>query len=781
MPIIAWFKDVTKEDIPLVGGKGANLGEMTRAGIRVPPGFNITIEGYDKFMESNQLYERIMKRLDALDTNDTAELQKASAEIRKMLEAAPIPKDLQKLITDSYDKSVKGAPNAFVAVRSSATAEDLPDASFAGQQETFLNVKGHAMLLESVRKCWSSLFTPRSIFYRVQQGFKHRDVKLCVVVQRMVNSDTAGIMFTSDVTLGKPYSLIEGGWGLGEMIVSGTVTPDTYIVKKRDLSIHNKIVGKQSEYMIRNEEGGSLRLEVPEARKAAQKITDKKIVEIAEAGNLIEKHYGKPMDVEWAIEDDVLYILQARPVTTLIIEGDEAEAAEGATTTEHKILLKGLPASPGVGIGKVVLVKDMDDLPKVKKGDVMVTVMTTPDMVPAMVRATAIVTDEGGMTCHAAIVSRELGIPCIVGTTEATKKLKEGMTVTVDGKLGQVYEGRVVSEAAKSATAAGAATVVAQSASVTATRVYVNIGVPEKAEEYSKLPADGVGLMRIEFIFTSHIREHPMDLIKRGQGQMLVDKLADGIAAVARAFHPRPVVVRLSDFKPNEYREMPGGEAYEPAEANPMIGWRGCSRYISPLFKEAFMHELKAFVKVREEMGLKNAYPMLPFVRAEWELKEIVAMMEAAGLRRGPDMKLYLMAEIPSNIFLADVFSKYCDGFSIGSNDLTQLIMGADRDSQVLGNMGYFDERNPAVTRAIAHLIKVAHENGVTVGICGQAPSVYPEFTEFLVREGIDTISLNPDTVVKTRELIAASEQRVMMERLRKLEKRLDELDGKMG
>ena len=783
MPIIAWFKDVTKDDIPLVGGKGANLGEMTRAGIRVPPGFNITIEGYDKFMESNQLYERIMKRLDALDTNDTAELQKASAEIRKMLEAAPIPKELQKLITDSYDKSVKGAPNAFVAVRSSATAEDLPDASFAGQQETFLNVKGHPMLLESVRKCWSSLFTPRSIFYRVQQGFKHRDVKLCVVVQRMVNSDTAGIMFTSDVTLGKPYCLIEGGWGLGEMIVSGTVTPDTYIVKKKDLSLHNKIVGKQSEYMIRNEEGGSLRLEVPEAKKAAQKISDKKIVEIAEAGNLIEKHYGKPMDVEWAIEDDVLYILQARPVTTLIIEGDEAEAAEGATTTEHKILLKGLPASPGVGIGKVVMVKDMDDLPKVKKGDVMVTVMTTPDMVPAMVRATAIVTDEGGMTCHAAIVSRELGIPCIVGTTEATKKLKEGMTVTVDGKLGQVYEGRVVSEAAKSAPAAGAAgtTVVAQSASVTATRVYVNIGVPEKAEEYSKLPADGVGLMRIEFIFTSHIREHPMDLIKRGQGQMLVDKLADGIAAVARAFHPRPVVVRLSDFKTNEFRELPGGEAYEPAEANPMIGWRGCSRYISPLFKEAFMHELKAFVKVREEMGLKNAYPMLPFVRAEWELKEIVAMMEAAGLKRGPDMKLYLMAEIPSNIFLADVFSKYCDGFSIGSNDLTQLIMGADRDSQVLGNMGYFDERNPAVTRAIAHLIKVAHENGVTVGICGQAPSVYPEFTEFLVREGIDTISLNPDTVVKTRELIAASEQRVMMERLRKLEKRLDELDGKMG
>ena len=782
MAIIAWFKDVTKEDIPLVGGKGANLGEMTRAGIRVPPGFNITIEGYDKFMESNQLYERIMKRLDALNVDDTTELQKASAEIRKMLETAPIPKDLQKLITDSYDKSVKGAPNQFVAVRSSATAEDLPDASFAGQQETFLNTKGHEQLLENVRKCWSSLFTPRSIFYRVRQGFKHRDVKLCVVVQRMVNSDTAGIMFTSDVTLGKPYCLIEGGWGLGEMIVSGTVTPDTYIVKKKGLTIHNKIIGKQSEYMIRNEEGGSLRLEVPEAKKAVQKIPDKMIVEIATAGNLIEKHYGKPMDVEWAVESDVLYILQARPVTTDIPEGAEEEAAAEGTTTEHKILLKGMGASPGIGIGKVVMVKDMEDLSKVHKGDIMVTVMTTPDMVPAMVRAAGIVTDEGGMTCHAAIVSRELGIPCIVGTTEATRVLKDGTTVTVDGKLGKVYEGHVVSEKAKATAAAGTAaagaTVVAAApaASVTATKVYVNIGVPEKAEEYSALPADGVGLMRIEFIFTSHIREHPMDLIKRGQGQMLVDKLAEGIATVARAFHPRPVIVRLSDFKTNEYREMPGGEAYEPAEANPMIGWRGCSRYISPLFRDAFMHELKAFVKVRDEMGLKNAYPMLPFVRTEWELKEIVAMMEAAGLKRGPDMKLYLMAEIPSNIFLADVFSKYCDGFSIGSNDLTQLIVGADRDSQVLGNMGYFDERNPAVTRAIAHLIKVAHENGATVGICGQAPSVYPEFTEFLVREGIDTISLNPDTVARTRELIASCEQHIILDALRKLDKRPDTL-----
>jgi pyruvate,water dikinase len=360
MPIIAWFKEVTKEDIPLVGGKGANLGEMTNAGIRVPPGYNITVEGYDRFVESAGLHDKIMKKLDALNVDDTAALQKVSAEIRKIIEAAPIPKDLQKLITDAYDKSIKGAPHQFVAVRSSATAEDLPEASFAGQQETFLNVKGHEMLLDSVRKCWSSLFTPRAIFYRVQHNFKHSEVKLSVVVQRMVNSEISGIMFTSDVTLGKPYCLIEAGWGLGEMVVSGTITPDTYIVKKKSMKIHNKILGKQHELMIRNDEGGSIRLEVPEDKKAAQKASDEMILEVARSGNTIEKHYGKPMDVEWAVEADTLYILQARPVTTEIIEGDEDEAeAEGAgaaagpeaTTTERKILLKGLPASPGVGSG----------------------------------------------------------------------------------------------------------------------------------------------------------------------------------------------------------------------------------------------------------------------------------------------------------------------------------------------------------------------------------------------------------------------------------------------
>ena len=769
MAIIAWFNEVSKSDIPLVGGKGANLGEMTQAGIRVPGGYNITIEGYDAFVEANQLHDKVMDVIKDLNVDDTAALQKASREIRDLMEIQPIPKDLEKLITEAYDKAIGDFPDAFVAVRSSATAEDLPDASFAGQQETFLNVKGHDMLLDSVKKCWSSLWTPRAIFYRVQHGFSHEEVKLSVVVQRMVNSETSGIMFTSDVTLGKPYCLVEGGWGLGEMIVSGTVTPDTDIVKKKDLTIHNKIIGKQLELMIRNEDGGNIRLEVPEDRKAVQKIPDEMILEVAEAGINIENHYGMPMDVEWAVEADTLYILQARPVTTEIIEGDEEEEAEeDEGTTEHKILLKGLGASPGIGIGKVVMVKDMDDLPKVKKGDIMVTVMTTPDMVPAMVRAAAIVTDEGGMTCHAAIVSRELGIPCIVGTTKATSTLSEGQTVTVDGKLGQVYEGKV-KQKKKAAAAAPGAVAMAPPSPITATKVYVNIGVPEKAEEYSELPVDGVGLMRLEFIFTSHVKEHPVDLIKRGEGSKLIDKLAEGIATVCRAMHPRPVVVRLSDFKTNEYRDMPGGEEYEPEEDNPMIGWRGCSRYVKKEFEEAFRLEVRAILKVRNEMNLKNLWVMLPFVRTVEECKKIIAMMKEEGLERSRDFKLWLMAELPCNIFMAEEFAELVDGFSIGSNDLTQLIMGADRDSDILAQMGYFDERNEAILRAIAHLIKVAHSKGKTVSICGQAPSVYPEFTEFLVRNGIDSISLNPDTVVATTKMIAAVEKKIMMERLQKL------------
>jgi len=468
------------------------------------------------------------------------------------------------------------------------------------------------------------------------------------------------------------------------------------------------------------------------------------------------------MDIEWCMEGGQIYIVQARPVTTLRLNNEVAEKPEEEMPSSGKRLIMGLAASPGKASGKVKILEEGMSLGEVKEGDILVTVMTSPDMVPAMTRAAAIVTDEGGMTCHAAIVARELGIPCIVGTSRATKVLKNGQMVTVDGNTGTVFEGKQVEKKEEPSPQ------VVTQVPITGTKVLVNIGIPQKAEEYAKLPVQGVGLMRIEFLFTSYVEEHPLNLIAQGKAEDLVDRLAEGLSIVGQAFYPRPVIVRMSDFKTNEYREMKGGEKYEPQESNPMIGWRGCSRYVSKEYREAFKLELLAVKKTREEMGLKNIWMMLPFVRTTEELKEITAMMEEVGLHRGRDFKLYLMAEVPCNIFMADEFAEYCDGFSIGSNDLTQLIMGADRDSEILARMGYFDERNEAIKRAIEHLIRVAHSKGKVVSICGQAPSVYPEFTEFLVRAGIDSISLNPDTVIKTISMIAAVEQKLILESLGK-------------
>ncbi|MEM3493154.1 MAG: phosphoenolpyruvate synthase [Thermoplasmata archaeon] len=758
------FEEIHATDIPLVGGKGANLGEMLNAGINVPPGFVITAQAYADFMESAGLLEEIEELLSDVDFENTEELTERCNEIRKKIEGARIPAKLAKEILEHYRNFMKKYRVEFVAVRSSATAEDLPDASFAGQQETYLYIQDEVDFVNAVKKCWSLLFTPRATYYRQKKGFEHSKVKLAVVVQKMVNATHSGVMFTSEPTTGEKKCIIEAVYGIGEAIVGGKVTPDTYIVDTTSMEIISKEIGNQHLMVVRGENGGTIEVGIDEEQGSYQKIPDEKIIEIAEIGKEIEEHYGKPMDVEWAMEGDVVYIVQARPVTTIKKEEQKKEERQ-----EGKILVRGLPASPGIGAGIVKIVHDLSDLPKVKEGDILVTVMTTPDMVPAMSRARGIVTDEGGMTCHAAIVSRELGIPCIVGTKTATQVLKEGMEVTVDGKLGNVYEGLIAPKEEK-AQVVQEAKAFGTALPVTATKILVNIGVPEKAEEYGKLPAQGVGLMRIEFIFTSYIREHPVDLIKRGQGQILVEKLAEGIAKVAKAFYPRPVIVRTSDFKTNEYRGMPNGEKYEPVEDNPMIGWRGCSRYISKEYEEAFRMELRAIAKVRNEMGLKNVHIMLPFVRNTEELVPILRMLEEENLRRGFDFKLYLMAEVPSIIFMADEFCKYCDGFSIGSNDLTQLIMGADRDSDILAKMGYFDERNLAVKRAISHLIKVAHQHGKTVSICGQAPSVYPEFAEFLVEEGIDSISLNPDTVIDTIYTVARAEQRILLRNARKQE-----------
>ncbi|MEM0448529.1 MAG: phosphoenolpyruvate synthase [Methanomassiliicoccales archaeon] len=767
MKRIMKISELGASDINVAGGKAANLGELTSAGFNVPEGFVLTTAAYDYFLNKNELTSKIENTLRSVDVTSENSLQECSQKIRKMFDDATIPNDLRDEILREFHSLFEGEKRTgLVAVRSSATAEDLPTASFAGQQDTFLNVSEPEDLIDKVKKCWSSLFTPRAISYRSSKGFDHNKVKLAVVVQKMVNSDVAGIMFTVDPNSELPHIIIEAGYGLGESIVGGKVTPDTYVVDKFHTKIINKRVARQTWKLVRGKTGDTIREEIPPDLMEKQKLTDEQILEIADIGNQIELHYNKPMDVEWCLENGKFYIVQARPVTTLSSNGGKKTNEKGKDQKEGKILLKGLAASPGIASGPVRIYVEGESLDVVKKGDILVTVMTSPDMVPAMTRAAAIITDEGGMTCHAAIVARELGTPCIVGSKEATKLLKDGMVVTVDGTRGVVIEGAEEKKEEEKAAAP-----VAMSVPVTATKIMVNVAIPHKADEYSKLPVSGVGLMRIEFLFTSYIGEHPSHMVEHGRQKELIDKLAEGIGIVGKAFFPRPIILRLSDFKTNEYKDMPGGEKYEPPEQNPMIGWRGCSRYVSPSYREAFKCELLAVKKVREEMNLKNVWVMLPFVRTVSEVQEITRMMEEIGLKRGPDFKLYLMAEVPVIIFMAEEFAEVCDGFSIGSNDLTQLIMGADRDSDILAKMGYFDERQEAIKRAIAILIEKAHKKGVPVGICGQAPSVYPEFTEFLVRCGIDSISLNPDTVVKTIGMVASVEQRIILESLRNLQK----------
>jgi pyruvate,water dikinase len=767
---IAWFEELTKKDIPIVGGKGANLGEMTQAGLPIPPGFVVTAQTYFDYVNRTDIQKKILGIVHGVDVDDTKALQEASESIKKLILGTPMPEDIRKKIESSYRQLCdKVGSEVYVAARSSATAEDLPNASFAGQQATYLDVKGAKELVRAVEKCWASLYTPRAIFYREQEGFKHEDVGIAVVVQQMVKSDVAGVMFTAEPMGETGKMIIEGAYGLGEAVVSGALTPDEYIVDKDNFKTLSKKVSKQEWLIRRSDFGvGTQKAEVPGELRNKQKLPDDKITELAKIGKRIENHYKKPQDIEWAMENGKLYIVQSRAITTLRKKRDEKK--EEKPPQKAEVILRGMGASPGVGAGKVKIVMKLEELPKVKEGDVLVAPMTEPDMVPAMKKAAAIVTDKGGMTCHAAIVSRELGVPCVIGTNEATQKLKEEMEITVDGSRGLVFKGVVkVKEKKKLVTAVAGG----EAVPVTATKIYVNIAIPEKAEDVAATPADGVGLMREEFIFATYVKVHPLKLIEEKREHEFVDKLAGGIGKIAKAFYPRPVVVRTADFRSNEYKALEGGEKYEPkAEANPMMGWRGCSRYVSPEYEPAFRLELKAFRKVREDMKLKNVYMMLPFVRTVKELKKVNEILEEEGFERGEDFKLWLMAEVPSNIFLADKFAEYCDGFSIGSNDLTQLTLGVDRDSEKLGGMGYFDERNEAVKRAVKHLIEVAHSKGKTVSICGQAPSVYPEFAEFLVECGIDSISVNSDVVLQTKKNIASAEKKILLRRTAELMKR---------
>jgi len=796
------FEELGKGDIPLVGGKNANLGEMLRAKIPVPPGFAVTAYAYYEYITKTGIAEKIYQTIEetVTDANNPKQYDEASKRIRKLIDSTPMPAEIEKAIRSAYSElnQKTGLSDVFVAVRSSATAEDLPDASFAGQQETFLNVRGADELVEKTVECWSSLFTPRAIYYRNQKGFKHEDVLISVGVQKMVNAKAAGVIFTLNPVTGEPDQIvIEANWGLGEAVVSGSVTPDDYVVDKSTLKVIEKRIAKKTvEYIRDPKTGKTIHAEVSPERQEQPCLTDAEIARLAEIARSIEQHYGRAQDIEFSIDRDLvfpgsLFIVQSRPETVWSVKKPEPLEAPKPPTpptapAEAKVVVKGIAAGKrDIGIGPAKVALTAEEASKVmQKGDILVTSMTNPDYVPFMKIAGAIVTDKGGVTAHAAIVSRELGIPCIVGTEVATKVMVTGREYTVDAKNGVVYEGRISAMEVPTAPAVSATSAMAgvalDPAPVTATKIYMNLGVPDKVEEYKHLPFDGIGLMRIEFILASYIGQHPMYLLETGQADKFVNKLADGVATVARAIQPRPLVVRFSDFKTNEYRELEGGAKYEIEEANPMLGWRGASRYISQWYEKAFRLECKAIRKCREEWGLKNVWVMLPVIRTVWEAKRCLEIMKEEGLERTKDFQVWFMAETPAIAIVADEFSKLCDGFSIGSNDMTQGVLMIDRDSERLGLMGYFDERDPAVERIIAHLIKVAHQNGVTVSICGEGPSNLPDFTEFLVRCGIDSISVNNDAVVRTRQLVASLEQKMLLERLSEMrEKGLGRVSAK--
>lgn len=743
---LVWFEDVDKNDLPLVGGKGANLGELTKAGIPVPPGFIVTTVGYFNFLEEAGLREEIEKVLEPLDTNNSQQLLQISTKIKDAITSAEMPQDLADEIREAYKKL-----GGLVAVRSSATAEDLPDASFAGQQSTFLNIQGEDNVVVAVQECWASLFEPRAMFYRNEHGIDHMQVGIAVPVQRMVQSEAAGVLFTMEPVTNESKITIEAVYGLGEAVVSGEMTPDHYLVDKERFTILEKQIVEQDWQLVKRSEsdsdvaGTNVKLPVSDELRKEQKLSDDEIISLAKLGAKIEDHYQFPQDIEWAKEGGELYVVQTRPITTL----KSISVESVGEMLDVPALVSGSSASPGLGSGPVQIVSDPSRISEVKEGDILVAEMTTPDYVPAMKRAAGIATDRGGRTCHAAIVSRELGIPCVVGTGNATKVLNPDQVVTVDGSQGKVYEGRVAARATVPSTTAP------KSAVRTRTKLYVNLAEPDLAETVAARDVDGVGLLRAEFMI-SEIGEHPRHMLKEGRGEEFTSRLAEGLTVFARAFEPRPVVYRTTDFKTNEYRHLKGGEEYEEHEENPMIGYRGCSRYIRE--PDVFRLETEAVKRVREKY--KNLWVMIPFVRTVAGLADVKKILIAEGLRRSRDFKLWMMVEVPSNVFLIDKFIDVgIDGISIGSNDLTQLVLGVDRDNEELAEQ--FDERNEAVLIAIERVVKAAIARGVTCSICGQAPSDFPEITEKLVEWGITSVSVNRDVIDEAREIIAAAEQRL--------------------
>ncbi len=764
MKTIAWFEEITKDDVALVGGKGANLGEMTRAGFPIPPGFVVTAEAYFYFIEKTGIKDKILEKLKDLNVDDTDALERVTKEIRDLIVSTPMLPEIAVEIKNAYAQlaeKVGSDPQKdppWVAVRSSATAEDLPDASFAGQQDTYIYVRGYDDVLEHVKKCWASLFTARATYYREKQGFDHTKVGLAAVVQKMVNSEVSGIMFTAHPVTGDPKIIIEAGWGQGEALVSGMVTPDEYIVDKSSFQILSKKISEQKIMITMRPGGGDQQVPVPPHLRKVQKLPDDKIIALAKIGAQIEKHYGHPQDIEWAMEGGKLYVVQARNITT-IGKFSSQQGGEETPESEAEPVLKGLAASPGVATGPVKIIHDLSELDKVKKGDILVTTMTTPDMVPAMRRAAAIVTDEGGMTCHAAIVSRELGIPAVVGTGNATKVLKEGEIVTVDATRGVVYKGRV-----KTGDSGSKPVEVIRGASaplITATLVKVNVAMPAAAERAARTGADGVGLLRAEHMITS-TGKHPAWFLENNKIDELVEVVKKGIRTVAEKFYPKPVWYRTFDARTDEFRNLQGGEK-EPEEDNPMIGWHGIRRSLDQ--PDLIKAEFRAIKELKED-GIDNVGVMLPFVIRPDEVVAAERLAREVGLRPHKDVDFGIMVETPAAaVRIEDFVDLGIDFLSFGTNDLTQLTLGIDRNNAHVQKL--FSEMHPAVIDLISYVISVAKEAGVETSICGQAGS-YPPMVRKLVRMGIDSISANIDAVQRIRETVYREERRIMLEASRK-------------
>ncbi|EKD52823.1 MAG: hypothetical protein ACD_61C00227G0001 [uncultured bacterium] len=747
------FSKIRKEDIPLVGGKGANLGEMYHFGIPVPNGFVVTAAAYKYVIDQNALQPVIREIIRQTDVNNQKGLQKASIKIQRLINTANIPSELTDEIFSSYAGLKPGEKNPLVAVRSSATAEDLPDASFAGQQESYLDIKGESNVLQAVRKAWASLWGARAIFYRATKNYDHFKVQLAVPIQLMIQSEVSGVVFSvNPVTRNKNQVVVEAVWGLGDYMVQGVVNPDHYIVNKDSLTIHSRHKVPQSIMEIMQYPSGVKKVDVPKEKVDRRKLTDEQVIEVAKLSIKVHQHYFFPQDSEFAVEDGKIYLVQTRPITTLDM-GKGIKNISEEQILKLTTLLQGEPASFGIGFGKVVKIKSASEINKVKEGDVLVTEMTSPDFVPAMKRAAAIVTDKGGQTSHAAIVSRELGIPAVVGTKIATQKLKDDQIITVNGATGTIYGG--VPEKGK---AVEAKDFKEEEFPKTATHVYVNLGEPDLASVVAQGNADGVGLLRAEFMM-AQIGVHPKKMIHDGKEKIFIEKLAESLAKFTYSFGDRPIVYRASDFKTNEYRNLVGGQAYEPIEPNPMLGFRGAYRYISD--ETVFNLELEAIKIVRNKLGHKNLHLMVPFVRTVDELVKVKRIVSASGLTRSNSFKLWMMVEIPSNVILLEDFIRVgIDGVSIGSNDLTMLILGTDRDNETVAPE--FDERNPAVTWALEHVVKTAHKHHITSSLCGQAASLYPDLVEKLVGWGITSVSVSPDAVDNTRRVISHIEKHLL-------------------